>query len=44
MTKTVALYAPAYDDIRPRLEALDLDDLTPREALAKLYELKSTLR
>ncbi|MCA8928858.1 MAG: hypothetical protein KDC18_12375 [Alphaproteobacteria bacterium] len=25
MTKTVALYAPAYDDIRPRLEALDLD-------------------
>lgn len=25
MTKTVALYAPAYDDIRPRLDALALD-------------------
>lgn len=25
MTKTVALYAPAYEDIRPRLDALGLD-------------------
>ena len=25
------------------LEALDVDDLSPREALAKLYELKSQL-
>ncbi len=33
---------PESDPIRERLEALDLDSLTPREALALLYELKDT--
>ena len=36
--------AAAPHPVVSALEALDLDDLTPREALAKLYELKSTLR
>lgn len=34
---------PESDPVHEALEELDCDDLTPREALAKLYELKSLL-
>jgi len=35
-----AVSPPALDALRARLHALDLDALTPREALAALYELQ----
>ncbi|WP_423823327.1 DNA mismatch repair protein MutS [Salinisphaera sp. SPP-AMP-43] len=34
---------PEPDAVHDALEALDCDDLTPRQALAKLYELKNLL-
>ena len=38
--ETAAAIEPAADELRDRLAALDVDALSPREALALLYELK----
>jgi hypothetical protein len=35
---------PAADALRERLESLDLDHMTPLEALSKLAELKKEAR
>ncbi len=39
-----AVADPAHDPLRERLAAIDLDALTPRQALALLYELKDLAR
>jgi DNA mismatch repair protein MutS len=36
--------APAHDELRERLHEVDLDALTPREALQLLYDLREIAR
>ena len=41
--KTMALETVIYDDICEKIKALDVNTLTPIEALTKLYEFKNML-
>ena len=40
----ISLFEPEYQVIMDKIEALNLDDLTPKDALALLYSLKEEIR
>jgi DNA mismatch repair ATPase MutS len=44
VTQQLTLFELAPDPIVEDLKALDLDSLSPRQALDKLYELKAKVR